>query len=263
MGHRSHPRNTLYLAAKVPGITLIFWVTKILTTGMGETTSDYLAHLIDPAIAVGLAGVGLVAALALQFSMRRYVAWAYWTAVVMVSIFGTMAADAVHVVLGVPYVASAAFFSVALGVIFAVWYASERTLSIHSITTRRREAFYWATVLTTFALGTAVGDLTAATMHLGYVVSGVAFALLIAVPLLAFWRFKLNATVAFWFAYVLTRPLGASFADWSAVSHARGGLGLGHGPVSLWMGIVIVILVGYVAMSRRDVQDVEAAPELG
>jgi uncharacterized membrane-anchored protein len=247
------------MAAKVPAITLIFWVTKILTTGMGETTSDYLAHVLDPVVAVGLAGVGLVIALAAQFAARRYVAWIYWAAVVMVSIFGTMAADAVHVVLGVPYVASTVFFSVALAVILAAWYASERTLSIHSIRTPRREAFYWATVLTTFALGTAAGDMTAATMHLGYLVSGAVFAVLIALPLLAWWRFGLNSTVAFWAAYIVTRPLGASFADWSAVLHSRGGLGFGYGPVSLVMAVVILGFVGYLAVSRRDVQSEPAA----
>jgi uncharacterized membrane-anchored protein len=241
-------------AAKVPEITALFWITKVLTTGMGETTSDYLAHWLNPMVAVGLAGVGLVLALALQFSTRRYVAWIYWLAVVMVSIFGTMAADGLHVVLGVSYLTSTIFFSVALGVVFAVWYASEKTLSIHRIDTSRREAFYWVTVLTTFALGTATGDLTAATMHLGYLVSGVVFAVAIAVPLLGFRGFGLNATFAFWFAYIATRPLGASFADWAAAVPGRGGLGFGYGPVSLWMTVAILGFVGYVAVSRRDVQ---------
>jgi uncharacterized membrane-anchored protein len=242
------------LFAKVPEITALFWITKVLTTGMGETTSDYLAHWLNPVVAVALAGVGLVAALALQFSARRYVAWIYWLAVIMVSIFGTMAADAVHVVLGVLYLTSTVVFSIALAAIFGTWYAVEKTLSIHSIDTPRRETFYWATVLTTFALGTAVGDLTAATMHLGYLLSGAVFAVAIAVPLLAFRGFKLNATVAFWFAYIVTRPLGASFADWAAVVHGRGGLGFGYGPVSLWMTVVILGFVAYVAFSRRDVQ---------
>jgi uncharacterized membrane-anchored protein len=241
------------LAVKVPEITLIFWITKVLTTGMGETTSDYLAHALNPLAAVALAGVGLILALAMQFSMRRYVAWVYWLAVVMVSIFGTMAADVLHVGLGVPYIASALFFSLGLGLIFAVWYRSERTLSIHSIVSRRREALYWATVLTTFALGTAVGDMTAGTMHLGYLLSGAVFAALMIVPLLAR-RLGLNATFAFWFAYIVTRPLGASFADWAAVPASRGGLGLGYGPVSIWMTVAILAFVTYVAVSRRDIQ---------
>ena len=196
--------------SKVPEVTVYFWITKVLTTGMGETTSDYLAHRLDPVIAVGLAGVALVASLVLQLCFRRYVAWVYWLAVVMVSVFGTMAADVLHVGLGIPYAVSTGFFTVALGAVFAVWYAVERTLSIHSIRTRRRELFYWATVLTTFALGTAAGDLSATSLRLGYFGSGVVFAVVFAVPALAHWRLRLNAILAFWLAYVVTRPLGAA-----------------------------------------------------
>ena len=237
--------------SKVPEVTALFWVIKVLTTGMGETTSDYFAHRIGPIVAVGLAGVVLAASLVLQFSARRYVPWIYWTAVVMVSVFGTMAADVLHVGLGVPYVVSTGFFAVALAAVFAVWYASERTLSIHSIFTWRREAFYWATVMTTFALGTAAGDMTAVTMHLGYFASGVMFAVLIAIPALAHSRFALNGIFAFWFAYIVTRPLGASFADWMGVSSARGGLALGTGPVSLVLAVVIIAFVGYLSVSRK------------
>ena len=143
--------------SRVPEVTIYFWIAKVLTTGMGETTSDFLVHRISPLVAVAFGALGLAVALALQLALRRYVAWAYWFAVVMVSVFGTMAADAVHIGLGIPYLVSTLFFVVALAVIFALWYASERTLSIHSIRTRRRELFYWATVLATFALGTAVG----------------------------------------------------------------------------------------------------------
>lgn len=239
--------------SKVPAVTALFWVVKVLTTGMGETTSDYLAHRLDPVVAVGIAGVALAATLALQLAVRRYVAWTYWAAVVMVSVFGTMAADVLHVALGIPYIVSTAFFAVALAAIFAVWYACEKTLSIHSVRTLRREIFYWATVMATFALGTATGDMTAVTLHLGYFSSGVMFAALIAVPALGHGLFRLNAVFAFWFAYVLTRPLGASFADWMGVSRARGGLAFGTGPVSLVLLAVIVVLVGYLAVSRRDV----------
>jgi uncharacterized membrane-anchored protein len=238
--------------SKVPEVTAYFWVIKVLTTGMGETTSDYLAHRIGPIVAVGLAGVVLTAALVLQLSVRRYVAWIYWSAVVMVSVFGTMAADVLHVGLGVPYVVSTAFFVLALAAIFALWYASEKTLSIHSIFTWRREVFYWATVMATFALGTAAGDMTAVSMHLGYLASGVMFAVLMTVPALAYWRLGLNPVFAFWFAYVVTRPLGASFADWLGVSRVRGGLALGTGQVSLGLTVVIVGFVGYLAMSRKD-----------
>lgn len=247
------------LLGKVPEVTAVFWVTKVLTTGMGETASDFLAHRLGPIVAVGLAGTALAASLALQFMARRYVAWVYWAAIVMVSVFGTMAADVLHVALGVPYLASTAFFVVALTAVFAAWYAVERTLSIHSIRTRRREVFYWATVMVTFALGTAAGDMTAVTLHLGYLPSGIAFAALIAVPAVAFRWFGLNGVTAFWFAYVVTRPLGASFADWMGVSRDRGGLGLGTGPVSLVLLVVIVALVGWLAATRRDVPQEEAA----
>ncbi len=239
--------------SRVPEVTAYFWIVKVLTTGMGETTSDYLAHRLDPVIAVGIAGVVLAVALAAQLGVRRYVASIYWTAVVMVSVFGTMAADVLHVGLGIPYIASTGFFVAVLAAIFAVWYACERTLAIHSILTWRREVFYWATVMATFALGTAVGDLTAVTMHLGYLASGVMFAVLIAVPALARRALGLNAIFAFWFAYIVTRPLGASFADWMGVSHARGGLAWGTGPVSLVLAAIIVCLVGYLSVTGKDV----------
>jgi uncharacterized membrane-anchored protein len=170
----------------------------------------------------------------------------------MVSIFGTMAADALHVQLGVPYAISTTFFVIVLAAIFVAWYRSERALSIHSIYTPRRELYYWATVVTTFALGTALGDLTAVPLHLGYFSSGVMFAVLIAVPAVAHWRFGLNPILAFWFAYIVTRPLGASFADWAAVSRVRGGLDLGTGPVSVVTGLVIAAFVAYLAISRSD-----------
>ncbi|MCQ4043157.1 hypothetical protein ACFOSC_23115 [Streptantibioticus rubrisoli] len=239
--------------SKVPEVTVYFWVIKVLTTGMGETTSDFLTKSLNPVIAVGIGGLGLVVALALQFSARRYVSWVYWLAVTMVSVFGTMAADVLHVVLGIPYVVSTTFYALVLAAIFAVWYRSEKTLSIHSIHTRRREVFYWATVMATFALGTAAGDMTAGTMKLGYFSSGVLFAVLIAVPALAYWKLRLNEIFAFWFAYILTRPLGASFADWLGVPASRGGLGWGTGPVSLGLAAVIALFVGYLAISRKDV----------
>ena len=247
-----HLRRAL---SKVPEVTAYFWITKVLTTGMGETASDYLAHRFDPILAVGVTGLVLAVSLFLQFRAQRYVAWIYWLAVAMVSVFGTMVADVLHIGLGIPYLVSTIAFSVALAVIFLIWYASEKTLSIHSITTRRREVFYWATVLATFALGTAAGDMTAVTLHLGYLASGVLFMALIAIPAFAYWRLGLNEIFAFWFAYIVTRPLGASFADWAAVSPARGGLGLGTGPISLWLGLLIICFVGYLAVSRRDTKN--------
>jgi uncharacterized membrane-anchored protein len=141
---------------KVPEVTIYFWIIKLLSTAMGESTSDYLVFHINPYIAVAIGSIGLIASLALQLLVRRYVAWIYWLAVVMVAIFGTMAADVIHVVLGIPYLVSTVFFAVVLAVVFVVWYGSEKTLSIHSINTSRRELFYWATVITTFALGTRI-----------------------------------------------------------------------------------------------------------
>ncbi len=243
---------TMQAMRKVPEITVFFWIIKLLTTGMGETTSDYLAHQLDPMLAVALGGFGLAVALILQFLVRRYVAWIYWLAVVMVAIFGTMAADVLHVGLGIPYLVSTVLFSVALAVIFVAWYMSEKTLSIHSISTRRREMFYWATVMATFALGTAAGDMTATTLNLGYFSSGILFAALIAVPALGYWLFGLNEIVAFWFAYIVTRPLGASFADWMGRPSNLGGLGLGTGQISLGLAILIVCFVGYLTISRLD-----------
>ena len=228
---------------KVPAITPGFWVTKVLTTGMGEATSDTLVHQLDPVVAVGLGFVGLVIALVLQFAAPRYRPWIYWLAVVMVAVFGTMAADVLHIQFGIPYVVSTLFFAIVLAAVFTIWYRSEHTLSIHTINTRRREVFYWLTVIATFALGTATGDMTATTFHLGYLVSGVCFTVLIAVPAVAHRWFGLNAIVAFWFAYIVTRPLGASYADWLGVSHARGGLNWGSGVVSAGLTVLIVIAV--------------------
>jgi uncharacterized membrane-anchored protein len=240
---------------KVPAATATFWVTKGLTTGMGESASDYFVHRFPPVAAVAVAATAFVVALALQFSVRRYVPWVYWLAVAMVGVFGTMAADVLHVRFGVPYVASAAAFAIVLAVIFVVWHRLEGTLSIHSIRTRRREVFYWLTVMTTFALGTAVGDLTAVTLHLGYFASGVMFIGVIAVPAIAYRRFGLNPIAAFWAAYIVTRPLGASFADWMGVSPDRGGLDLGSGWVSLVLALLIVALVAWMSIDRRQAQE--------
>jgi uncharacterized membrane-anchored protein len=249
LGPGSVPRP---IGNKVPDATVAFWITKALTTGMGESASDYFVHRFPPAAAVAVGGLAFVAALAVQFSVRRYVPWIYWLTVAMVGVFGTMAADVLHVGLSVPYVVSTAFFMIALAATFSVWFVTERTLSIHNIDTWRREAFYWCAVVTTFALGTAAGDLSAVTLHLGYFASGVMFAGLIAIPAVAYWRFRVNPITAFWLAYVLTRPLGASFADWLGVSRTRGGLDLGAGRISTALALLIVASVGYLTVTRRD-----------
>jgi uncharacterized membrane-anchored protein len=250
---------------KVPEVTILFWIIKVLTTGMGETTSDFLVKSIDPVIAVGIGAVGLAIAIVLQFRAKHYVPWVYWLTVSMVAVFGTMAADVLHIGLGIPYLVSTIFFLVSLIVIFWLWYKVERTLSIHSIYTRRRELFYWATVMATFALGTAAGDMTAVTLHLGYFSSGVMFAVLIAIVTAGHYITKnilaaehrhqtRNAVLAFWLAYILTRPLGASFADWMGVSQARGGLAWGTGQVSLVLALIIIGFVIYLTVTHKDVE---------
>ena len=238
---------------KVPEITVYFWVIKALTTAMGEATSDYSVHAIDPVVAVGMGFVAFVVAMALQLRARRYLAPVYWFAVVMVAVFGTMCADVLHVRFKVPYAASSAGFAVVLAAVFITWYATERTLSVHSIFTLRRELFYWAAVLSTFAMGTALGDMTAMTLHLGYFSSGLMFAGVIALPALGYTFAGLNGVLAFWSAYVMTRPLGASFADWLGLPVASGGLGWGRAVVAVIFTVPIVALVAYLSVTRVDV----------
>jgi uncharacterized membrane-anchored protein len=245
-------------ALRVPEITVYFWVIKALSTAMGESTSDYLVHAMPPVLAVGLGFIGFVIALALQFSVRRYLAWTYWFAVLMVGVFGTMAADVLHVGFGVPYFASSALYGVALAAVFVTWQRTEQTLSIHTVDTARREAFYWAAVVATFAMGTAVGDMTAVTFHLGYFFSLVLFAGIITIPAIGYRWFSWNPILSFWFAYVVTRPLGASFADWVGKPVSLSGLGWGNGRVSLVLTLVIACLVAFLAVTRKDVQHHQA-----
>jgi len=241
-------------ALRVPEITVYFWIIKALSTAMGESTSDFLVHALHPVPAVALGFVGFAVALVFQFRMRCYLAWTYWLAVVMVGVFGTMAADVLHVGFGVPYPVSTLLYGAVLMAVFWGWDRTEGTLSIHSIDTARRELFYWAAVVATFAMGTALGDLTATTLHLGYLTSGLLFAGVIAVPAVGYWRFGWNPIFSFWFAYVATRPLGASFADWMGKPQSAGGLGWGAGPVALVLTLIIFGMVTYLAVTRRDVQ---------
>jgi uncharacterized membrane-anchored protein len=241
-------------ALRVPEVTAYFWVIKALSTAMGESTSDYLVHAMDPVLAVILGFIGFVIALSLQFLVRRYIAWTYWLAVVGVGVFGTMAADVLHVRFAVPYAVSSVLYAVVLAAVFAGWYRTEGTLSFHTIDTPRREAFYWAAVVATFAMGTAVGDLAAYTFGLGYFASGLVFAGVIAIPAIGYRRLGWNAIFAFWFAYVATRPLGASFADWMGKAPSLKGLGWGDGTVALALTLIIFCLVAYLAVTRRDVQ---------
>jgi uncharacterized membrane-anchored protein len=249
-------------AAKVPEIGVLFWIIKVLTTGIGESTSDFLGQTFIPLAAV--VGVfGFWYALRRQFAATAYHAPTYWLCVLMVAVFGTMAADGVHDGVGVSYAVTTPFWALVVAVLFWRWHRAEGTLSIHSIVTRSREKHYWGTVFATFALGTAAGDLTGIQLNMGFFPSALLFAAVIAVPLL-WWRFGgLNATVAFWGAYVVTRPLGASFADWFGKPHGQSGLGLGDGPVSLVGLIAFAALVAVVAIRKRDIQPHLPHPQLG
>ncbi len=256
------------LAAKVPEITFLFWVIKILTTCGGEAVSDYLAlgnRLVGGVVEVGLVAVALV----WQFRTRRYTAVAYWFLAYAIAIFGTGVSDGLHLFVGIPYTGTTILWAVVLALIFWLWYRSEGTLSIHSITTRRREIYYWAVVFATFALGTALGDFTGTTLGLGYLASGIMFFLIILIPAVAWSRYGLNAIAAFWFAYVVTRPLGASFADYFGRPRSLSGLGFGSGRVAVIVAILVAVLVAYLAVTRRDIQrpeeyaaDPEANPQM-
>ena len=241
------------LAAKVPEITFLFWVVKILTTCGGEAVSDYLAlgnRLVGGVVEVGLMAIALV----WQFRTRRYTAAAYWFLAYAIAIFGTGVSDALHLFVGIPYEGTTLLWAVVLALVFWLWYRSEGTLSIHSIFTRRREAYYWAVVFATFALGTALGDFTATVLGLGYLASGIMFFFIILIPAVAWSRFGLNPIAAFWFAYVVTRPLGASFADYFGRPHSLSGIGFGSGRLAVIVAVIVAILVGYLAVTRRDIQ---------
>ena len=244
-------------ALRVPEVTAYFWVIKALSTAMGESTSDWSVHAINTVIAVLLGFCGFVLALSLQFWVRRYIAWTYWLAVCAVGVFGTMCADVLHVRFAVPYGVSTVLYAVLLAAVFVCWDRTERTLSFHEIDTVRREGFYWLAVVATFAMGPALGDLTATTFGFGYFASMILFAAVIAVPAAGYRWLKWNSVFCFWFAYVATRPLGASFADWLGKPSAARGLGLGDGAVALVLALMIFALVAYLAVTRRDVQVAE------
>ena len=241
------------IAAKVPEVIALFWTVKILTTAGGEATSDYLktwGNIAGGGTELLLFAVGLV----LQFATRRYRAFAYWFLAYAIAIFGTGVSDFLHLDVGIPYAGTTVLWATVLATIFVVWYRMEGTLSIHSITTQRRESFYWATVFATFALGTALGDFTATALGLGYLASGILFGVAILIPAVAWWRFNLNAVVAFWCAYVLTRPLGASFADYISKPASLSGIGFGDGPTALVFTFAVAALVLYLALVRPDIQ---------
>lgn len=249
------------LANKVPEITIFFWIIKILCTTVGETFADYINFNLNIGLTAtsAIMSVALIACVIVQVRLKKYIASVYWLTVVLLSIVGTLITDNLTDNLNVPLVTSTIVFSIALAATFGAWYASEKTLSIHSVRTVKREIFYWLTILFTFALGTAVGDLMAEKLNLGYVVSTGLFGLVIAGITFAHYRFKLNAIVAFWAAYILTRPLGASFGDFLAQPKDSGGLSLGTTITSIIFLSLISMLVIYLTVSRKDTTS-EAAP---
>jgi uncharacterized membrane-anchored protein len=240
---------------KVPEITLYFWIIKVLCTTVGETAADYL----NTNLGLGLSGTSyimsavLIVALAFQFATRRYKPGIYWLAVVLISVVGTLISDNLVDGYGVPLQTTTIAFGIALAITFAAWYASERTLSIHTIVTTRREAFYWAAVLFTFALGTSAGDYLSEQLALGYLNAVLLFAAAIAVVAVAHFVFRINAILSFWIAYILTRPLGASIGDWMASPKGDGGLGLGTTVTSIIFLGTILALVVYLAVTKVDV----------
>ena len=247
---------------KVPQVTLSFWAIKIMSTTVGETSADYLAVHVGlrtattSAVTVSL----LLAALFMQLRVRRYVPWIYWLTVVLVSVVGTQITDALTDRLGVSLYASTSAFAMALAATFAVWYRNERTLSIHTIVTTRRELFYWAAILFTFALGTAAGDLATEALGLGFNVGVVVFGALIA-AIAATYYLGADAVLAFWLAYILTRPLGASLGDLLSQARTYGGFGLGTAYTSIAFLIVIVALVTFVSFDGRHLHYADNAGE--
>ncbi len=244
------------VAAKVPEVIFLFWVVKILTTAGGEATSDYLKTYGNFG-GGGLEVLVIVVGLLLQFGTRRYRAFAYWSLAFAIAITGTGVSDFLHLDVHIPYAGTTLLWAAVLVTIFWIWQRSEGTLSIHSISTQRREAYYWATVFATFALGTALGDFTAISLHLGYLDSGILFTVIILIPAVAHWRLGLDGVAAFWMSYVVTRPLGASFADYISKPKNIGGLNFGDGPTAIVFALAVFVLVSYLAIARPDIQKLE------
>ncbi len=248
---------------KVPEVTLYFWIIKVLCTTVGETAADFLSTNLNMGLTntTYIMGSLLLITLFFQFRARRYIPAIYWLAVVLLSIVGTLITDNLTDNFGVSLVTTTIAFSIALTVTFVAWYAKEKTLSIHSIFTTPREAFYWLAILFTFALGTAAGDLIGEKLGLGYPVSLMLFAGLIALVAIAHYLFKWNAIATFWAAYILTRPLGASLGDYLSQSRADGGLALGSMLINGVFLTAIVVLVVFLTITRKDVSAPESREE--
>ncbi|GAB1804796.1 COG4705 family protein [Priestia megaterium] len=242
------------LLNKVPEVTIFFWIIKVLCTTVGETFADFLNFNLGFGLTLTtvIMGIAFFILLYLQFKATKYVPGIYWTTVVLISVFGTLVTDNLTDAMGVPLEVSTIVFSVLLGLTFLFWYLSEKTLSIHSIYTRRREVFYWLTILFTFALGTAVGDLYSEQLGFGYLKTGVTVIIIIGCIFLAY-KSKLNGILAFWFAYILTRPLGASLGDYLSQTKVNGGLGLGTTVTSVIFLIGILAIIVFLAITKIDI----------
>lgn len=242
------------LLNKVPQVTAFFWIIKILCTTVGETFADFINFNIGLGLTFTtiIMGVALFITLFFQFKANKYVPSIYWVTVVLISVFGTLVTDNLTDNMGVPLEVSTTFFSVLLGLTFLFWYLSEKTLSIHSIFTRKREVFYWFTILFTFALGTAVGDLYSEQLGFGYLNTGIGVVIIIALVFLAYKFVKLDGILAFWIAYILTRPLGASLGDYLSQPKVNGGLGLGTTVTSVIFLIAILAIIVFLSISKID-----------
>lgn len=256
---------TRILLNKVPQVTILFWVVKILSTTVGETAADFLNSNVGLGLSATTALMALLLAgvLMVQFSVRRYIPASYWLAVVLVSVVGTLFSDNLVDNFGVSLWTTSAIFGGGLIVSFIAWYRSEHTLSIHSIVTRRREAFYWLAILFTFALGTSAGDLVAEKLAVGYLPSALIFGGVIALITAAYYGLRANAVLAFWAAYIVTRPFGASMGDFLTASPQDGGLGLGtNGTSALFLAIILACVGWFTIQARREDNQLSASSEV-
>lgn len=251
---QNHSNKMTISLNKVPQITIFFWIIKILCTTVGETFADFINFNLGLGLTLTtvIMGIAFFIALFFQFKANKYIPAIYWITVVLISVFGTLVTDNLTDNIGIPLEVSTVAFSILLGITFLFWYLSEKTLSIHSIFTTKREVFYWLTILFTFALGTAIGDLYSEQLGLGYLNTGIGVIIIIALVFFAYRFWKLNGVLAFWIAYILTRPLGASLGDYLSQSKVNGGLGFGTTITSIIFLIAILAIILFLAISKMD-----------
>ena len=247
---------------RVPQVTPDFWLIKLMAVTVGETAADYMNLDLELGLVktAWILSALLAVALAVQFAQKRYVPWSYWVSVVLISIVGTLITDNLEK-MGVSFATSTVLFSLLLAMTFGIWYAFERTLSIHTIYTTRREVFYWLAILFTFALGTAAGDLGAEVIGLGFLYTGLFFGAIIALIAVGYYAGFLDGILAFWLAYILTRPLGACFGDFLSQGHKYGGIGFGTVYTSyIFIGVIAAIVI-YMTMTRSGEERAPKIPQ--